>query len=119
MTNMSGRRSVECGEIWQARLDPITGHEQGGIRPVMIVSGDQFNQRRHGLCVVALITSRLRNNPMHVVVDSPEGGLVVRSVVMCDQLRTISLDRLNYRRGVVHTMTLTQVRALIQRVFDI
>lgn len=117
--NMNNRRPVQCGDIWQASLDPITGHEQGGIRPVMIVSSDQFNQRRHGLCVIAPITSRLRNNPMHVVVDSPEGGLAVRSVVMCDQLRTVSIDRLNYRRGAVHITTLRHVRAVIQRVFDI
>lgn len=85
----------------------------------MIVSSDQFNQRRHGLCVVAPITSRIRNNPMHVTLDAPEGGLTVRSVVMCDQLRTVALDRLEYRRGVVHATTLVSVRELIHLVFDI
>lgn len=119
MKTRAGKWQIACGEIWQANLNPIVGHEQGGTRPVMIVSGEQFNQRPHGLCVIAPITSRVRNIPTHVLVDTPDGGLTVRSVVMCDQLRTISLDRLHFRRGKVGNRTLAEVRVVIRRVFDI
>jgi mRNA-degrading endonuclease toxin of MazEF toxin-antitoxin module len=56
---------------------------------------------------------------MHILTNPPEGGLTSQSVVMCDQLRTVSLDRLNYRRGAVGGATLVEVRTVIQLVFDI
>ena len=31
------------GEIWMAWLDPIVGREQGGRRPVLVVSSNNFN----------------------------------------------------------------------------
>lgn len=86
---------------------------------MLIVSSGEFNELPHGLCVVAPITSKLRNISTHVFIDAPEGGLKSQSVVMCDQLRTVSLDRLMYRWGLVDMTTLKRVRAVIQRVFDI
>ena len=112
-------REVRPGEVWQASFDPVVSHEQGGTRPALIVSGDQFNALPHGLCVVAPITSRVRDIPTHVPVEPPEGGLKSASVVMCDQLRTISLDRLQYRRGEVDASTMSAVRMVIARVFAI
>lgn len=115
----SGGRDVRLGEVWQANFDPIIGHEQGGARPALIVSGEQFNNLPHGLCVVAPITSSVRDIPTHVPITPPEGGLKHPSVVMCDQLRTISLDRLEFRRGVADPATLDAVRQVIAKVFDI
>lgn len=112
-------RPVQPGEIWQVMLDPVVGHEQGGTRPALIVSGESFNQLPHGLCVVAPITTRNRGISTHVQIDTPEGGLKTDSVVMCDQLRTISIDRLQFRRGAIGEDSLAKIRAVIQRVFDL
>ena len=112
-------RPVQCGEVWQVVFDPVVGHEQGGTRPALVVSGEHFNQLPHGLCVVAPITTRNRGISTHVPVDIPEGGLKTASVVMCDQLRTISIDRLQFRRGAIGEDSLTKVRTVIQRVFDL
>lgn len=119
---MSQRRRqppVSIGEIWYGTLDPIVGHEEGGTRPLLIVSGNRFNQIPHGLCVVAPLTSRIRSIPAHVLINPPEGGLSAPSVVMCDQLRTVSLERLKNRRGVVTHDTLMAVRAAVREVLDI
>lgn len=113
------RPSVHAGEVWQVTFDPIVGHEQGGTRPVLVVSSDRFNDLPHSLCVVAPITSRVRDIPTHVLIQPPEAGLSRPSVVMCDQLRTISLDRLEYRRGAVEASTMETVRAVIARVFGL
>jgi mRNA interferase MazF len=112
-------REVRPGEVWQVSFDPVVGHQQGGTRPALIVSGDQFNALPHGLCVVAPITSRVRDIPTQVPVKPPEGGLGAASVVMCDQLRTISLVRLQYRRGEIEPSTMAAVRGVIARVFAI
>lgn len=38
-----GVTEVRTGEVWLATLDPTVGHEQGGRRPVVIVSSTGFN----------------------------------------------------------------------------
>ncbi|HEY3999133.1 MAG TPA: type II toxin-antitoxin system PemK/MazF family toxin [Candidatus Xenobia bacterium] len=63
------------GEIWLADMDPVRGHEQGGRRPVLVVSVDPFNQGPAGLVIVLPMTSRARGIPSHGVVEPPEGGL--------------------------------------------
>lgn len=120
MTRMNrASRSVQCGEVWQASLDPVVGHEQGGTRPVLVVSGEHFNLLPHGRCVVAPVTSRVRDIPTHVPLHPSEGGLKLPSVAMCDRLRTISLDRLEFRRGTVEASTIDSVKSVIQLVFDL
>jgi mRNA interferase MazF len=97
----------------------VIGHEQGGARPALIVSGEQFNSLPHGLCVVAPITSRIRDIPTHVPIAPPDSGLKHPSVVMCDQPRTISLDRLKFCRGAADAATIDAVRQVIAKVFDL
>jgi mRNA interferase MazF len=68
------------GEIWTADLNPTRGHEQAGLRPVLVVSMDAFNRGPSGLVIVLPITSRHRGIPSHVPVQPPEGGLRMPSV---------------------------------------
>lgn len=97
------------GEIWLADLEPVRGHEQGGRRPVLVVSVDLFNQGPAGLCIVLPITSRDRGIPSHVPMHPPEGGLTTRSVIQCEAIRSISSDRLVKRWGVVSPARMGQV----------
>jgi len=45
------------GEVYWADLQPVCGHEQGGVRPVLILSHDIFNERS-GTVIALAITSR-------------------------------------------------------------
>ena len=71
---MSSTSAPQRGEIWLADLDPTFGHEQGGCRPVLVISVDAFNAGLSGLVVVLPVTSRIRPLPLHVAVNRPEGG---------------------------------------------
>jgi len=85
------------GEIWLADLGTGRGHEQQGPRPVLVVSDDALNAGLSGLVIVVPLTSRVaksRGIPAHIPVAPPEGGLKTPSVILCDQVRTISKDRL-------------------------
>jgi mRNA interferase MazF len=85
------------GEIWLADLGTARGHEQLGQRPVLVVSDDAFNAGLSGLVMAVPLTSKVGRSktiPAHIRVDPPEGGLKTPSVILCDQLRTISKDRL-------------------------
>lgn len=97
------------GEVWTVKLDPVLGHEQAGTRPALVVSVDLFNQGPAGLLVVLPITSKEKGIPFHVGVSPPEGGLDSRSFVKCEDVRSISKDRLWRKRGRVSAQTLAQV----------
>lgn len=106
------------GEIWLADLGMGRGHEQAGQRLVLVLSEDSFNSGLAGLVMVIPVTSKVaksKNIPAHLPVNPPEGGLKTPSVLLCDQLRTISKDRLGKAAwGTVSAATLTQVEITVR-----
>jgi len=106
------------GEIWLADLGTGQGHEQAGQRPVLVVSDDAFNSGLSGLVMVGPLTSKVKKSKKiraHIFIDPPEGGLKTPSVILCDQLRTISKDRLGQAPwGTVSTATLADVETALR-----
>lgn len=106
------------GEIRLADLGTGRGHEQLGQHPVLILSDDVFNSGAAGLVITAPLTSKIAKSariPAHVRVDPPEGGLKTPSVILCDQLRTISKDRVAaVPWGIVSTATMTEVENILR-----
>jgi mRNA interferase MazF len=97
------------GEIWDAHLEPVMGHEQGGRRPVMIVSVDEISSGPGEMCIVVPLTRRDRGTPLHVRIDPPDGGLNAASFALPENIRSVSRKRLARRRGSVRDDTLGQV----------
>jgi mRNA interferase MazF len=97
------------GEVWLADLNPTRGHEQAGRRPVLVVSEDLFNRGPAGLVVVLPMTSTIRGVPSHVVVAPPEGGVESRSAILCESVRSVSVERLAERWGAVGHPTMAAV----------
>ena len=85
------------GEIWTADLDPIRGHEQAGLRPVLVVSTDRFNHGLADMVIIVPLTRTGRRIPHHVVVEPPEGDVTKRSYILCDSVRSISREHLGER----------------------
>lgn len=82
---------VYCrGDIYCAKLDPVVGSEQGGIRPVIVIQNDTGNKHAPTL-IVATVTTRIHkkaNMPTHFVIyDNP--AFKEASVVQLEQIRTI------------------------------
>src|SRR6266702_5824575 len=106
------------GEIWLADLGTGRGHEQTGQRPVLVVSDDAFNAGPAGLVMTMPLTSRVaksKNIPAHIRIDPPEAGLKTPSVILCDQLRAISKDRLGKAPwGTVLAATLVDVELALR-----
>jgi mRNA interferase MazF len=106
------------GEIWLADFGAGRGHEQAGPRPALVVSDDTFNANPAGLVMVIPLTSKIaksKNIPTHIPVTPSEGGLKTPSVILCDQLRTISKDRLgNAPWGTLAAATMTAVEDVIR-----
>jgi mRNA interferase MazF len=107
------------GEVWTVDFDPVRGHEQGGLRPALVVSTDSFNAGPAALMVVLPITSRGKGIRWHVAIDPPEGGLTVQSFVKCDNVRSISQARLSRHWGIVSAVTLKAVEDRLRILLDL
>ncbi len=107
------------GEVWLVSLDPTRGHEQAGKRPALVVSTDEFNHGPAGLVVVVPITMRDRRIPMHVRVDPPEGGVRGPSFIKCEDVRSISTERLVARWGRVENRTLELVSLRFRTLLEL
>ena len=97
------------GEVWLADLNPTRGHEQAGRRPVLVVSEDLFNRGPAGLVIVLQMTSTIRGVPSHVPVSPPEGGVKKRSAILCEGVRSVSVERLVTLWGAIDRQTLAVV----------
>lgn len=103
------------GDIWWGNLDPVVGREQAGIRPVLVISANTFNHGPRGLVTIIPFT-RVRHAvgtyPFHIPVTPTQSGLRDPSVIMCEQMRTISILRLRGSApiGRIGEPTLTEIR---------
>lgn len=78
------------GEIWLADLNPTAGKEQQGLRPVMVLSQQDFN--RSGLVLICPITQGGNQARFAGFAISLMGsGTKTQGVVMCNQPRTVDL----------------------------
>lgn len=99
----------QAGDVLLADLDPVAGHEQGGRRPILILSGPSYNELRNEQLIVAGITSRQRGLPFHVPLD-PDCGLRTPSWVQSESVRAISVERVIRQLGRARAETVTEVR---------
>lgn len=88
------------GQIYWADLQPVRGHEQGGTRPVLIISHDLFNQRS-GTVIAMAVTSQPPRAGYPLTWYVPVGILPRPSWVKVSQVRTLSTERLGRYLGQV------------------
>ena len=86
------------GEVRWADLNPTRGHEQTGIRPVLILSHDVFNERS-GTVIGLAITSQAQRAGFPLTLELETKGLPKRSWVKISQIRTLSTARIGKRIG--------------------
>ena len=96
------------GEIRWADLSPVRGSEQGGLRPVLILSQDVFNARSGTVIAVAL-TSQPQRAGFPLALELSAKGLPKRSWVKISQIRTLAVERVGKRLGRATPEDLAQV----------
>lgn len=108
-------RTIKRGDIYYADLNPVIGSEQGGTRPVLIISNDTGNKYSPTV-IIAAITSRVRTKaklPTHTAIKDFE-GLSKDSVILLEQIRTIDKKRLREHIGMLDSQQiLTADNALL------
>ena len=90
-------RIIKRGDIYYAELNPVIGSEQGGTRPVLIISNNTGN-RYSPTVIIAAITSRQTKSKLPTHYDlNGVSGLPADSIVLLEQIRTIDKKRLKER----------------------
>ncbi len=77
-----------------AILDPTLGHEQGGRRPVLVLSHEPFNRHSGLVTVIPLTTARREPRPWEARLPAGTAGIPADSLCLTAHLRTISRERL-------------------------
>ncbi len=88
------------GDIRWADLNPVRGHEQAGLRPVLILSHDVFNQRS-GTVIAMALTSQSQRAGFPLTLELKKSKLPKRSWVKISQIRTLSVERIGKKMGSV------------------
>lgn len=102
--------SIKKGDLYFADLSPVTGSEQGGVRPVLVVQNDVGNKYSPTIIVAAITSKKNKADlPTHVKIEADENGLSKNSVVLLEQLRTIDKRRLKERIGTIDKNRLPEV----------
>jgi mRNA interferase MazF len=96
------------GDLRWADLNPVRGHEQGGLRPVLIISQDVFNH--HSGTVIALaVTSQEPRAGFPLTLKLPDGLLPKPSWIKIGQVRTLSTERIGKKISAVDPDILEQI----------
>lgn len=102
-------------EVWWADFDPQPGREQARLRPAIVVGTSFACQLPNQLALVVPCTTTDRRLPFHPRVAS----LGQPSFAMCDQLKSISRQRLTRRlRARLEPDEIDAIRFVLRQMID-
>jgi len=101
---------IRRGDIFWVKLEPVTGSEQGGIRPCLIIQNN-YGNKYSPLTIVAPITSKKFNKefPTNVFISKEDSRLNRDSTILLNQIRTIDKSRLIKKVGPLDSYILSKV----------
>ncbi|MGB9454639.1 MAG: type II toxin-antitoxin system PemK/MazF family toxin [Bryobacteraceae bacterium] len=110
---------MKRGEIWLVSLDPTSGHDQRGRRPVLIVSPEAFNRITKVPVVLPITSGGNFARTAGFAVPLTDSGTKTRGVVRCDQPRALDLA---VRRGKklesIPDAAMEEVLARVATIFE-
>lgn len=102
-------KTIKRGDIYYADLNPVIGSEQGGIRPVLIISNDIGNKHSPTVIVAAITSKQTKSKlPTHTAVSDFK-ELDKDSVILLEQIRTIDKQRLQQYIGLLPERMMARV----------
>jgi mRNA interferase MazF len=97
------------GDVWLFDPEPTRGREIGKkLRPAIILSNNTFNNGPSDLLIIVPLTSKNKNIPCHILITPKDGGVKEQSFAMCEQIRSISKERLVTKWGLVRNPVILQ-----------
>ncbi|HEX9896715.1 MAG TPA: type II toxin-antitoxin system PemK/MazF family toxin [Dehalococcoidales bacterium] len=106
--------------VIEANLNPVVGAEQKGLRPVLIVSNEEYNQSISNVTILPLTSTQRRLYPSEVLLSKGKAGQPLTSIIMAHQIRTISKKRLGKLLGYLDDPQIrSEVRQAIKEHLDL
>lgn len=103
------------GDIFLVNLDPVIGSEVGKIRPAVVLQNDLANRASPTVTMIPISSNMARIYPFQVRIPAGEGGLPRESKALCEQIRTLSKDRLRERLGALTPERMQEIRTALDR----
>ena len=110
--------SPHRGEIWLVDFGEPVGRDQSGTRPALVVSADALNTGPAGVVIVVPLTTTYRDLPSHVEIDS-DSGLDEPSYAKCEDVKSISEQRLITRLGRANAQAMFQTARSLRFLLDL
>jgi mRNA interferase ChpB len=110
---------MERGDIYLVSLDPTSGHEQQGTRPVLIVSPLSFNRLTKTPIVLPITSGGNFARTAGFAVSLMGAGTKTTGVIRCDQPRALDSASRNARKlESVPTTIMGEVLAKLVPIFE-
>ncbi|WP_293915248.1 type II toxin-antitoxin system PemK/MazF family toxin [Deinococcus sp.] len=113
---------MKRGEVWQANLDPRSGSEQQGNRPVLVLSSDIFNNSPgwKSFVVIPFSTSgrQAARGPTAVPLAAGAGGLARESYALCHQITTLDRTKFVARLGALDATDIQAIERGVVAALD-
>ena len=104
---------MKRGDVFWAELEPRSGSEQRGRRPVVVLSNDGFNQTSgwRSVIVVPLTTSpaQAARGPTAIALPRGAAGIRKESVALCHQVTTLDRGKLVQRLGALSSEQMLRI----------
>jgi mRNA interferase MazF len=111
--------SARRGDVW---LVDDVGSPGGGAatgRPVVVVSADALGESTAGVVLVVPTTRTHRGIPSHVAIEPGSSGLESVHYATCEDLRSVTEERLAHRLGTVSAETLAATGRILAMLLDL
>ena len=104
------------GDIYLADLGQPVGHEQGGTRPVLVLSAQPWLDSNPPVVTVVPITRTPWESPTRVEIEPGSSGLKATSYARCEDAGAISPHRLTMRFGTADPLVILSVEQAVRRL---
>ena len=111
---------MKRGDIVYADLNPTVGSETNKKRPVLVVSNNANNKAASTVTVLPITSKIVKVYPFEVLLDPKKTGLPKASKVQCQQIRTISKQRIiGSSLGKIDSKTFLEIERALKLHLDI
>lgn len=118
---MQNKAIPRRGEVWLVDFSPAVGSEIRDPHPALIVSVDDLNKSPWGLIIVCPISTFRKEKPfrLHVLLSPPEGGIKHTSIIRCDQVKSVSIQRFSEKWGTVKASTMQKIDYILRKILGL
>ena len=109
------------GEIWLLDWSLSRGSEQAGFRPALIIQTDDANSNpNYPHTIVLAVSTKGKVVPFHVALKPNNiNGLSEASFVKCEQVLTVTKERLIKKLGIIEDRELQQINRAVRLVLEV